>query len=1038
MKNQKKTIYQPLDIETKWQTIWESDNTYSPDLDEPKKSFYNLMMFPYPSAEGLHVGNMYAFTGADVHGRFVRMQGFQVFEPIGLDGFGIHSENYALKVGTHPYDQAQKAQKNFYRQFKMTGNGYDWNHTLETYDPSYYKWTQWLFVEMFKHGLAYRKAAQVNWCPSCKTVLSDEQVIAGECERCGSAVEKRNLEQWFFRITNYAQKLLDNLDKLDWTERVKTAQHNWIGRSEGAIIKFPVNSGQSSKNGQKSDELLKDGKSYIDVFTTRPDTLFGATFLVVSPEHPIVNEIKNPEYGISPETVKKVQEYVRQARKKTEQERTAEGREKTGVFSGLSVINPMTKQKLPVWIADYVLLGYGTGAIMAVPAHDQRDFEFAKKYDLPIKHVVMFSSVDTENPPQKGMESTQRDVIIGIVRNPKNGKYLALKWQQQPWTTFVTGGVEEGEGVVEAARREIAEETGYRDLQLVRVLGGPTEAFFYAQHKGVNRQTKAYSVLFELESEKKDTVAAEERELYSLEWLTLDEIQKDQHLRHVEFPLILEWITSGSDVYTGPGVLINSGDWDGWNVPQDTWKVIDWLEEAGIGRREVNYHLRDWLISRQRYWGAPIPMIYCEKCAKEGKSWFTVLQAKQDQRSKIKDQKEDWAVGWFPVPDDQLPVELPYIKDFKPLGTGKAPLANHPEFYETTCPYCGGPARRETDVSDTFLDSAWYFLRYLATDWNDIPFPSVSLAQSEKLKAKNEGKIGNWKLKIENSERRSAWLPVDIYIGGAEHSVLHLLYARFVTMALKDFGYIDFEEPFTRFFAHGLIIKESAKMSKSKGNVIVPDEYIGKYGADTLRMYLMFLGPFSQGGDFRDTGIEGMFRFVRRVWHLFNTLKFTEQDDQEVLTGLHKTIKAVTEDVRDLSYNTAIARLMEFYNLVSSKEGMTKQSAESYLKLFAPLAPHLTEELYHTVFGHPEKESIHHSNWPAYEEKYLVSDQVTIVIQVNGKRRAEIVLTQDEAGNEELVKEKAQEKVFKYLDGQNIVKSIYIRNKILNFVVKPL
>lgn len=998
----KNSDYDPQQVELKWQHYWEERGVYSPDLDNAQKPFYNLMMFPYPSAEGLHVGNMFMQTGSDIYGRFMRMNGFDVFEPMGLDGFGIHSENYALRVGKHPMEQAKISQENFYRQMRMTGSGFDWSRLLETYDPAYYRWTQWLFIQMFKHGLAYRKKAQVNWCPSCKTVLSDEQVIAGECERCGSVVEKRNLEQWFFRITEYARKLLDNLKELDWSERVKIAQRDWIGRSEGALITFSV---------EETDRQIK-------VFTTRPETLHGATFLVISPEHEIVAELLELKFKVAKSQIDQVQAYVKQAQMKTDQERTAEGKEKTGVFSGLYVMNPVTNEKIPVWVADYVLGGYGTGAIMAVPAHDQRDFEFAKKYNLSIKHVVMFSSVDKDNPPQKGKESAKRDVIIGIVHNPKTDKYLALKWKQLPWTTFVTGGVEGEEDAIEAARREVAEETGFTDIEFVRVLGGPTEAFYYAQHKGVNRQTKAYSVLFELKSMKKNEVAPEEQRLHELEWLTLDEMQKDKNLRHVEFPLIYDWITSGSDVYTGSGVLVNSGEWDGWQMPDEIDKVFRYIKERDIGERTENYHLRDWLISRQRYWGPPIPMIYCEKCAQEGRSWFTTDEAKSqrkvsDFKFKISNSEAEAAVGWYPVPDDQLPTVLPYIKDFKPLGTGKAPLANHPEFYETTCPMCGGPARRETDVSDTFLDSAWYFFRYTSTDIDTSSF---------------------------DIERVKKWLPVNIYIGGAEHSVLHLLYARFVTMALHDFGLIGFDEPFTRFFAHGLIIKEGAKMSKSKGNVIVPDEYIAKYGADTLRMYLMFLGPFNQGGDFYDTGIEGMFRFVRRVWILLTKEKKAETKDQKLaaenLFWMHKTIKAVTEDIRELAYNTAIARMMEWYNFLSRNSVVTSEEKEVFLKLLAPFAPHMTEELYHTLLDHSLDESIHQSTWPQYDEKYLVSESVTIVIQVNGKRRADIMIPSSHVSDKVFVQEKAQAKVDKYLKDQTTAKVFYVPGKIINFVLK--
>lgn len=1070
--------FDPSSFEKKWQQYWEAKAVFSPNLDEAKQPYYNLMMFPYPSAEGMHVGNMYAHTGADIHGRFKRMQGFDVFEPIGLDGFGIHSENFAMKVGRHPKEQTKRAQENFYRQMHETGSAFDWQRTLETYDPGYYKWTQWLFTEMFKAGLAYRSKALVNYCPSCKTVLSDEQVISGECERCGSRVERRALEQWFFRITDYAGRLLDNIDDLDWSEKVKIAQKNWIGRSTGALIRFPV-ANFVLPNGEKPNFVLlhgfnggaernfmpwlknqleklgyrvqvpelpntslpkeqeqveyvvnnvtfdkntvmlghslgtvvalkvveklqtqiaglvlvggfvepkfKDGtrpyssdfswefdwesiRSKVDiktvvfdesdpvipysqtqmlaqhlevepqavktnkghfrgkvegkilsclipmveVFTTRPDTLFGATFMVIAPEHPIVKQVIDLEYKVDEKTRKAVGEYVAQAALKTDIERTAENKPKTGVFSGLFVVNPVSGEKMPVWIADYVLAGYGTGAIMAVPAHDERDFAFAKTYDLPIEWVV--------TPPKS--------------------------------------------------------------------------------------QTEAV-------------------------------INKDESIDQI--------------VYVGEGLLQNSGEWDGYHSKKDSDKILNFIAENGIGEAETQYHLRDWLISRQRYWGPPIPMIYCENCAQNGISWFDTEEAKeykarisQDEslNNTLNSKKEDSlesrisnlefsreSAGWYPVPLQQLPVVLPDIEDFKPLGTGKAPLANHPEFYETVCPRCGAPARRETDVSDTFLDSAWYFLRYLATDWDKLPFPSVTVAQQ----------LGAGS--VEGSPaKRSGYLPVTIYIGGAEHAVLHLLYARFMTMVLHDLNYLDFEEPFRKFVAHGLLIKEGAKMSKSKGNVIVPDEYIAKYGADTLRSYLMFLGPFSQGGDFYDSGIEGMYRFLRRVWYLCveRVVIGTVQDDL-ITRAVHKTIKGVSRDMENFGYNTALAKLMELYNTITDGKSeneriaLTRETVESMLKLLAPFAPHMTEEIWHSVLGYDI--SIHVSEWPIYQEELTMSREVVVVVQVNGKRRGEIVLPISDVNNQNLAEEKAKVEVAQYLTNQTVKKVIFVPGKIINFVV---
>lgn len=860
MKNDNK--YEPNQIEAKWQERWESDKTYSPDIENADKPFYNLMMFPYPSAEGLHVGNMYAFTGADVYGRFKRMQGNDVLEPIGLDGFGIHSENYALKVGKHPKEQAKKSQENFYRQLKSIGNGFDLTRTLETYDPEYYKWTQWLFITLFKSGLAYRKKAEVNWCPSCLTVLSDEQVIDGKCERCGTEVEKKDLEQWFFRITDYAQRLLGNIEDLNWTERVKIAQRNWIGKSEGAEIGFRV-------------EGLGDSFD-LRVFTTRPDTLYGATFVVVSPEHKLITQLL-AESRIKNQELSEVEKYIKEAKSKSDIERTAEGREKTGVFSGLYAINPVNNKTLPVWVADYVLSSYGTGAIMAVPAHDQRDFEFAKKYDLDIIAVIK-----------------DKDISNGDVK-----------------------------------------------------------------------MTEALS---------------------------------------------------------GSGTIMGSDSWDGFHVPQDISKVIDDLEARGLGTRKVNFHLRDWLISRQRYWGPPIPMIYCESCFKNNKG------------------EREEMLGWYTEKEENLPVLLPDVEDWKPMGTGKAPLANHPEFYEVKCPECGAGATRETDVSDTFLDSAWYFLRY------------PNLNQKPKTKnQKEEANITDLETKPFDTERTKKWLPVNMYIGGAEHSVLHLLYSRFITMALKDLGHLDFEEPFSKFYAHGLIIKDGAKMSKSKGNVVVPDEYIVKYGADSLRTYLMFIGPYSDGGDFRDSGIEGIFRFLKRVWRLIDSVVSNKQqvasENSEQATSyqlpatelesvMHKTIKGVSEDLENLRYNTAIAKLMEYYNALNSFYTKYKildtKYCKSYLLLLAPFAPHLTEEIW---FRMGNKDSIHLSGWPQFDTAMLVSDTVTIVVQVNGKRRGEFKIENATLKTEKKIIELAKSVASKYIEGVDIKKEIYIPGKIVNFVI---
>ncbi|KKS47164.1 leucine--tRNA ligase [Candidatus Gottesmanbacteria bacterium RIFCSPLOWO2_02_FULL_42_29] len=848
-----KQTFKPGDFEKKWQSVWERDGIYQPDLKKAKKPFYNLMMFPYPSAEGLHVGNMYAFTGSDIYGRFKRMQGFDVLEPIGLDGFGIHSENYALKIGKHPKDQAKVSQQNFYRQLRSIGNSFAWKNTVETYDPDYYKWTQWIFTQMFKHGLAYRKKSLVNFCPSCKTVLSDEQVIDGRCERCKTEVEKKEMQQWFFKITSYAEKLYQNTFKesFRWSGKVKTGQRNWIGRKEGINITYPV----VSDSGP--------AKETITCFTTRPDTNFGATFVVVGPEHPFVASLLNsiPIESGQNSKLNEIKNYVEKTKGKSEMERIAEGREKTGIFSGYYAINQLNGYKMPIYVTDFVLGHVGTGAVVGVPGHDLRDFEFAKKFKLQVIRVVVGSDGDKS----------------GIIRE--------------------------------------------------------------------------------------------------------EQVQEEE------------------------GMMINSEFLNGKDIHESTRLMMDYLEKKGWGKRVTSYRLRDWCISRQRYWGAPIPMIYCEKC------------------------------NWQPVSDKDLPVLLPDLSDWKPEGTGKGPLAKAASFVKTKCPKCGGDAERETDVCDTFLDSSWYFLRYPSTRSGQVPW---------------------------DPEITKKWLPVEQYTGGAEHTVLHLLYSRFIWMCFYDWGYFDFstkgrpafgwEEPFENFYAHGLIIAEGAKMSKSKGNIVNPDTYINKYGADTLRTYLMFLGPYDAGGDFRDSGIAGMFRFLGRVWRLVtNTWDGGSKTENEKNTSqvarrdswdggglrriMHKTIKEVTEDITSLKYNTAIAHIMEYVNAMIENSAVSRENIKILLLLLAPFAPHLTEELWQNLkIG---DSSIHTHPWPSYNPQYLKEDTVTVVVQVNGKLRDSLQVAAGEAKKQEPVEKEAMNsaKVKKYLAGRKVKKTIFVPGRLINFVV---
>lgn len=859
------STYQHTNVEEKWQQLWQKLASDTIDLSQAKKPFYNLMMFPYPSAEGLHVGNMYAFTGSDIYGRYKRMQGYEVFEPIGLDGFGIHSENYALKIGRHPMEHAEITERNYYNQLRKIGAMFDWSRTVETYKPQYYAWTQWVFVQMFKHGLAYRDTAMVNWCPHCKTVLADEQVIEGKCERCGNSVEKRSLEQWFFRITAYAEKLLNNLAGIDWAEKVTIAQRAWIGKKEGINIRYSVIDGNETPQGE------------VTCFTTRPDTNFGATFIVLAPEHPFVNRITSV---IKPKEVDKITQYVAQAMKKSDIERGAEGRKKTGVFTGLYCVNSLNGKKLPLYISDFVLMGFGTGAVVGVPGHDLRDFEFAQAFSLP---------------------------VVRVVKDPDGST-------------------------------------------------GP--------------------------------------------------------------------ITSADQVQEEAGTMMDSEFLNGLPIQEAIGKMMDHLEQKGWGERVVTYHLRDWLLSRQRYWGPPIPMIKCAACAAAGKSWFTTPEASavqsdnKDNKSNQDISKESMA-GWYPVPDAELPVVLPRIEDYRPGDDGIAPLAKHKEFYETKCPGCGGKAVRETDVSDTFLDSSWYFLRY--------PSVGSETASTQPF----------------DPAITKQWLPVDMYTGGAEHSVLHLMYSRFVTMALHDWGYLDFEEPFTRFFAHGLVIKDGAKMSKSKGNVVNPDEYIKLYGADALRLYLMFMGPFNQGGDFRDAAMEGMSRWVGRIWRLVHDQVQTGAPTPEpIRRALMKLIKKVGEDLERRHYNTAIASMMEFTNLIAEqKASVHPDDLKRFLTILAPLAPFITEELWQVLHGRSTidtvRDSVHRQPWPEVDAALLADPEVDILVQVNGKLRDKLTLPVDQATQEAAVRQLAESRpnVQRFLAGQTVRTVIFVPKRLINFVI---
>ena len=811
-------------IEPKWQKYWREKKLFKMHEDSPKPKYYCLMMFPYPSAE-LHVGHGRNYIIGDVLARYKMMKGFNVLAPMGWDAFGLPAENAAIKQNIHPKESTWNNIEKMKSQLSRWGTEYDWDREFASCEPLYCRWTQWIFLQFYKKGLAYKKKAAVNWCPSCNTVLANEQVINGACERCESEVAQRDLEQWFFRITDYAEELLDMSHLGDWPERVKIMQTNWVGKSHGATINFRL---------AETDEP-------VPCFTTRPDTVFGVTYHVLAPEHPLVERLTK---GTPIE--KEVADFVNRCRKMDRIDRTSEEIEKEGMFLGKHIINPVNGERVPLWTANYALMDYGTGAVMAVPAHDQRDFEFAKKYDLPIRVVV-----------QKPDGSLHEDTM--------------------------------------------------------------TEA------------------------------------------------------------------------YEDDGVGVNSARFDGLPTPEVKEKIGEWMERKGIGERGVNYRLRDWLISRQRYWGAPIPIVYCDNC------------------------------GEVAVPEEDLPIDLPEKVEFKP--TGESPLAQCPEFVNTPCPSCGRPARRETDTMDTFMDSSWYYMRFLSPHDEDRVF---------------------------DSDLVNKWLPVDQYIGGIEHAILHLLYARFFTKVLRDLELIDFHEPFHNLFTQGMIIKDGAKMSKSKGNVVSPGELIEKYGADTVRVYTLFLGPPEKDAEWNDRAVEGAYRFLGRVWRLVQQRLGRAQEgdpeppaelndvEREIRRVVHATIKKVTGDIEDrFHYNTAISALMEMVNALYAAEldevsaPILREALETLLTLLYPMAPHICEELWFEL-GHSE--SLLRKDWPTYDEDAIRTEEILVVVQVNGKVRSRVTVPAD-CDDEELKKIALEDsKVQHHVASKNIRRVIVVPKKLVNIV----
>lgn len=1167
--------YDHIKIEKSWQKSWAKNKIYKTSDGKKKDKYYVLDMFPYPSGEGLHVGHPKGYIATDIISRMKRMQGFNVLHPMGFDAFGLPAENFALKTKTNPMVSVAKNVNRYKKQLEILGLDYDWSREINTTDPSYYKWTQWIFLQLFKKGLAFESFEPINWCPSCKTGLANEDVEDGRCERCSSLIEKKPLRQWVLKITDYADRLLNDLDAKDsqgkdlinWPEHIKESQRNWIGRSEGAEISFKVKSSDS-----KSNEVIK-------VFTTRPDTIFGVTYVVLAPEHNLIQKLL-----MIIENKDEVNRYITEAAKKDIISRTDEKKEKTGVpLKGVTVVNPANGKEVPLWIADYVLADYGTGAVMAVPAHDTRDWDFAKKYDLEIKEVVIPERIDKRNLPVSGKQKVERKTVHVVVKNPRTDKVIILKWKKHPWTTFPMGGIENGEDIIEAAKREVLEETGYKNLINGKIIGGQVRAEYFAAHKDQNRVSFTSLVTFDLENEEKNELSKEEDAVHEVTWKEFTELNV-VNMTHAEMDVWLDRLNNGVHAYIEEGVLINSGKFDGQNSHASMKDITAFVG----GKWVTKYKLRDWVFSRQRYWGEPIPVIHCSKC------------------------------GVVPVPEKDLPVTLPKVKSYEPTGTGESPLAAIDKWINVKCPKCveeknktkylifdfdgvlgdtweaqlqakvdmgdskdkesatttakqwfasysdhmrnsvrtpeqiksrdewnnrfgelmskskfnlfegfikelkelkntkfavvssGSakyvvPALKKSKIKFTHILSyedhnskeekvekickdwkidvkdAYYFTdtnqdyyelskimemtKIIACSWGYLDIDILRKVFSDKQILKKFSDIkeifnssciakretntmpqwagSSWyylrymdlnnKKQLVDPKKENYWAPVDMYVGGAEHATRHLIYARFWHKFLYDIGVVSTLEPFKRLQSVGLIMGEDGrKMSKRFGNVVNPDSIVETYGADTLRIYEMFMGPFADQISWNTSSMIGSRRFIERIYRFISNTSHSNVENLEAKRQINKVIKKVTNDIEDLRFNTAISTLMICLNDLEKIQNVDSNSKKTYLKLLAPFAPHISDELWHIL---KEKKSIHTSNWPIYDLSLDIEENVTIVLQINGKTRGSFSAKKDEDDQSITSKAVNNSITQKWLSGKSYKKIIIIKNRLVNIII---